>query len=96
MKRYNCNQGSECDNMHGVFNCSLGHCGNYSERFLCHYKADGVILNTEKDNMKLNGFFECRKSFCTKIKRPFRYRLDYIFFLGGNVSGDLTYEMGLK
>ncbi|XP_034253156.1 uncharacterized protein LOC117652392 [Thrips palmi] len=71
VKRYNCNQGSECDDLHGVFNCSLGHCGNYSERFLCHYKADGVVLNTEKDNMKLNGFFECNKSICTKIKRPF-------------------------
>ncbi|KAJ1531942.1 hypothetical protein ONE63_000582 [Megalurothrips usitatus] len=71
VKRYNCNQGSECDNLYGVFNCSLGHCGNYSERFLCHYKADGIVLNTEKDNMKLNGFFECKKSICTKIRRPF-------------------------
>jgi len=60
VKRYNCNLGSECDNLNGVFNCSLGHCGNMSELFLCHHKADGITIDS-KDNMKLNGFFECKK-----------------------------------
>lgn len=55
----------------GVFNCSLGHCTNMSEVYQCHHKADGLILDSDKENVKLNGFFECRGSRCTKIKRPF-------------------------
>lgn len=42
-----------------------------SELYLCHHKADGVVIDAEKDNLKLNGFFECTNSRCTKIKRPF-------------------------
>lgn len=42
-----------------------------SELYLCHHKADGVIIDAEKDNLKLNGFFECHNSRCTKIKRHF-------------------------
>lgn len=71
MKRYNCNNGSECGMLTGVFNCSLGHCSNMSELMLCHYKADGVIIDSERDNMKLNGFFSCQNSRCTKIKNSF-------------------------
>ncbi|XP_015119034.1 uncharacterized protein LOC107042490 [Diachasma alloeum] len=71
LKRYNCNNGSACSVLSGVFNCSLGHCANMSELMLCHHKADGIIVDSEKDNMKLNGFFSCQNSRCTKIKRPF-------------------------
>nr|XP_003706361.1 PREDICTED: uncharacterized protein LOC100878008 [Megachile rotundata] len=71
VKRYNCNNGSECSVLSGVFNCSLGHCSNISELMLCHYKADGIVVDSEKDNMKLNGFFSCQNSRCTKIKDPF-------------------------
>lgn len=42
-----------------------------SELYLCHHKADGVVIDAEKDNLKLNGFFECINSRCIKIKRPF-------------------------
>ncbi|EZA57668.1 hypothetical protein DMN91_002525 [Ooceraea biroi] len=71
MKRYNCNNGSECGMLTGVFNCSLGHCSNMSELMLCHHKADGIVVDSEKDNMKLNGFFSCQNSRCTKIKHAF-------------------------
>ncbi|XP_014609379.1 PREDICTED: uncharacterized protein LOC106789566 [Polistes canadensis] len=71
LKKYNCNNGSECSTLSGVFNCSLGHCSNMSELMLCHYKADGVFVDSEKDNMKLNGFFSCQNSKCTKIRKPF-------------------------
>ncbi|XP_076658051.1 tipE homolog 4 phospholipid transfer protein isoform X1 [Halictus rubicundus] len=71
VKRYNCNNGSECSVLSGVFNCSLGHCANLSELMLCHHKADGIVVDSEKDNMKLNGFFSCQSSRCTKIKNPF-------------------------
>ena len=42
-----------------------------SEHYLCHHHADGVTIDAERDNMKLNGFFECVKSRCVKIKRAF-------------------------
>lgn len=94
LKRYNCNNGTECETLTGVFNCTLGefavlcyfspikiiyrflflylgHCYNMSDLYLCHHKADGIKIDAEKDNLKLNGFFECTKSKCTKIKRPF-------------------------
>ncbi|XP_017774011.1 PREDICTED: uncharacterized protein LOC108560825 [Nicrophorus vespilloides] len=71
LRRYNCNNGSECSNLSGVFNCTLGHCSNLSEVYQCHHKADGHVLDSDKDNMKMTGFFECRGSRCTKIKRPF-------------------------
>ncbi|XP_034938598.1 uncharacterized protein Teh4 [Chelonus insularis] len=70
-RRYNCNNGSACGSLFGVFNCSLGHCTNMSELMLCHYKADGIVVDSEKDNMKLNGFFSCHYSRCTKIKHAF-------------------------
>lgn len=71
LKKYNCNNGSECSVLSGVFNCSLGHCVNISELMLCHHKADGIVVDSEKDNMKLNGFFSCQNSRCTKIKSRF-------------------------
>nr|CAD7409065.1 unnamed protein product [Timema cristinae] len=68
LKKYNCNNGTECESLTGVFNCSLGHCANMSEMYQCHHKADGITVNSERDNMKLNGFFECDKATCIKIK----------------------------
>ncbi|GAB0094783.1 ATPase, V0 complex, subunit e1/e2 [Sergentomyia squamirostris] len=72
LKKFNCNNGTECAQLTGVFNCSLGHCANMSDLYECHYgRADGVTIDAEKDNMKLNGFFYCKGSNCTKIKRAF-------------------------
>lgn len=71
LKRYNCNNGTQCSTLHGLFNCSLGHCTNMSEIFQCHYKADGFTLDSDKENIKMNGFFECRGSRCRKIWRAF-------------------------
>lgn len=42
-----------------------------SKHYLCHHHADGITIDAERDNMKLNGFFECEKSRCVKIKKPF-------------------------
>lgn len=33
--------------------------------------ADGFTVDAERDNMKLNGFFFCKGSNCTNIKKPF-------------------------
>lgn len=71
LKRYNCNNGTECATLSGVFNCSLGHCRNFSEIYQCHHRADGAVLDSDKDNTKLTGFFECKGSRCVKIKRHF-------------------------
>lgn len=48
-----------------------GHCRNMSQYYLCHHHADGVTIDAERDNMKLNGYFECNRSRCVKIKRAF-------------------------
>ncbi|XP_013106045.1 uncharacterized protein LOC106086067 [Stomoxys calcitrans] len=71
LPKFNCNNGTECSNLSGVFNCTNGHCKNMTERFLCHHKADGPVINSAKDNTKLNGFFECHGVYCTKIKKAF-------------------------
>ncbi|XP_063238466.1 uncharacterized protein LOC134539987 [Bacillus rossius redtenbacheri] len=71
LKKFNCNNGTECSALTGVFNCSLGHCANMSELYQCAPKADGIVVNSEHDNMKLNGFFSCYKSTCVKIKQVF-------------------------
>lgn len=74
LKRYNCNNGTECAVLKGIFNCSLGHCSNLSQIYDfqdCHYKADGFTVDSDKDNAKLNGYFECKGSKCTKIKKVF-------------------------
>lgn len=71
LNKFNCNNGTVCNNIRGVFNCSNGHCKNMSEFFLCHHKPDGPTINSAKDNTKLNGFFECHGVHCTKIRRPF-------------------------
>ncbi|XP_056645726.1 uncharacterized protein LOC130898800 [Diorhabda carinulata] len=71
LKKFNCNNGSECASLKGLFNCSLGHCSNMSQLYECHYKADGFTVDTDKDNLKLNGFFECKGAKCTKIKKTF-------------------------
>ncbi|XP_054271867.1 uncharacterized protein LOC128992353 [Macrosteles quadrilineatus] len=68
LPKYNCNEDKVCASLTGVFNCSLGHCANMSLLFQCHYKADGIVVDSDRDNLKLNGFFECHKSRCTKIK----------------------------
>ena len=69
LKKYNCNNGSECGSLTGLFNCSLGHCYNWSDKYQCQYKADGISLDSERDNVKMNGFFECNKSRCVEIKQ---------------------------
>jgi hypothetical protein len=69
LKKYNCNNGSECGSLSGLFNCSLGHCANWSDAFQCRYKADGNSLDSERDNMKMNGFYECKRSRCVEIKQ---------------------------
>ncbi|XP_058793989.1 uncharacterized protein LOC131665844 isoform X2 [Phymastichus coffea] len=71
VKKYNCNNGSECDHLTGLFECKKGHCSNISEAMLCHDKPDGAVVDAEKDNMKLNGNFRCINSRCTRIKNPF-------------------------
>lgn len=71
VRKYNCNNGSECSALSGVFNCSLGHCANISELMLCHYVADGITVDAEKDNLKLNGYFSCQISRCTRIRKAF-------------------------
>ncbi|CAH1103619.1 unnamed protein product [Psylliodes chrysocephalus] len=71
LKKHNCNNGTECASLRGVFNCSLGHCANMSQLYDCHYKADGFTVDSDRDNAKLNGFFECKGAKCTKIKRAF-------------------------
>ncbi|KAK6641318.1 hypothetical protein RUM44_013027 [Polyplax serrata] len=69
LHRYNCNNGKECDSLTGLFNCSLGHCINISEIYQCDYKTETTFIDSEKDNAKLNGYFECRNSRCAKIKK---------------------------
>uniref|UniRef100_T1HXM3 Uncharacterized protein n=2 Tax=Rhodnius prolixus TaxID=13249 RepID=T1HXM3_RHOPR len=69
LKRYNCNNDTECATLTGVFNCSLGHCANMSEIFLCHNHADGSLVDADKDNLKLKGFFECRHSKCVRYEK---------------------------
>jgi hypothetical protein len=69
LKKYNCNNGSECGFLTGLFNCSLGHCANWSDAYQCQYKADGIALDSERDNMKMTGFFECKRSRCVEIKQ---------------------------
>lgn len=71
LKRHNCNNGTECSSLKGLYNCTLGHCTNISQIYDCHYKADGFTLDSDKDNSKLSGFFECKGSKCTKIKKAF-------------------------
>ncbi|XP_071449327.1 uncharacterized protein Teh4 [Hetaerina americana] len=72
LRRVNCNVDEACGAISGVFNCSLGHCANMSEIYLCpNATGDGPTIDSDKDNMKLNGFFDCYKSRCTKIKRMF-------------------------
>lgn len=38
--------------------------------YLCQYTADGITVDAERDNMKLNGFFHCKKSKCVKLTKP--------------------------
>ncbi|KAF6204894.1 hypothetical protein GE061_019058 [Apolygus lucorum] len=64
----NCNNDTECTNLAGVYSCRKGHCSNWSSMFLCHNHADGIVVDATKDNLKLNGFFECKHSKCIKYK----------------------------
>lgn len=92
LKKYNCNNGTECATLTGFFNCSKGHCRNMSAAYQCHYKTDGIFpVNSVLDNMKLNGFFECKNSKCIKVKRSFhcdRY-CDSINTTSSNVYVDI-------
>lgn len=38
--------------------------------YLCQFTADGITIDADRDNMKLNGFFDCKKSRCVKLNRP--------------------------
>lgn len=97
VKRYNCNNGSACGQLSGVFECKLGHCSNLSEVMLCHDKPDGAIVDADKDNLKLNGNFRCVNSRCTRIKSPFTcdrycpkittYGVNVFLMHGDNVIG---------
>ncbi|KAL1131692.1 hypothetical protein AAG570_011305, partial [Ranatra chinensis] len=69
LKRYNCNNDSQCTELTGVFNCSLGHCANISELFLCNARPDGIQVDSRRDNLKLNGWFSCHHAKCTKYRR---------------------------
>lgn len=115
--KYNCNNGTECASLSGLYECSLGkygnfdtilwpsppplnwviiddydprsplslsstfhtyskchrspgHCRNVSMHYQCQFTADGITIDAERDNMKLNGFFDCKKSRCVKLIRP--------------------------
>lgn len=104
--KYNCNNGTECASLTGLFECSLGkyffvffrfncfslenqkqtnadfslfcglelgHCRNVSMYYSCQFTADGITIDAERDNMKLNGFFDCKRSRCVKLnKSPVR------------------------
>lgn len=37
--------------------------------YLCEFHADGITIDAERDNMKLNGFFDCKKSRCIKLNK---------------------------
>ncbi|KAF4524692.1 hypothetical protein B566_EDAN009536 [Ephemera danica] len=72
LKSLNCNNDDECKSITGVFTCKRGHCSNLSEIYNCKPVADGSIIDATKDNLKLNGFFECVASRCRHIRKtPF-------------------------
>lgn len=52
-----------------VLSLCIGHCRNVSLHYLCQYNADGITIDAERDNMKLNGFFDCKKSRCIKLNK---------------------------
>lgn len=56
-----------------MFNCTIGYCDNISKHYLCyHGKPEPPVIDTDKDNRKLNGFFFCNGTTkCLKIKKPF-------------------------
>ncbi|BES93736.1 Hypothetical protein NTJ_06545 [Nesidiocoris tenuis] len=68
IRKYNCNNDTSCTNLTGVFSCRKGHCKDWSSMFLCHNHADGILVDSSRDNLKLNGFFECKHSKCLKYK----------------------------
>ncbi|XP_066904096.1 uncharacterized protein Teh4 [Halyomorpha halys] len=70
LKPYNCNNDTQCTSLTGIFNCSKGHCSNYSQEYICHNKAEGITVDASKDNLKLNGFFSCENARCTKYTKP--------------------------
>lgn len=52
-----------------LFLLLLGHCRNVSMHYLCQFHADGIQIDAERDNMKFNGFFDCKKSRCIKLNK---------------------------
>lgn len=63
LKKFNCNNPSECANLTGIFKCRLGHCANLSEIYYCRHRTEKRIeINSDTDNLKLNGLFDCNKA----------------------------------
>ncbi|XP_022166393.1 uncharacterized protein LOC111030954 [Myzus persicae] len=71
LKRYNCNNNKECLGLTGIMACRLGHCSNMSELYQCYYNKSGSSIDSDKDNLKLNGYFICDNGSCFTIKWPF-------------------------
>jgi len=59
LKRYNCNNNKECLGLTGIMACRLGHCSNMSELYQCYYNKSGSSINSDTENLKLNGYFTC-------------------------------------
>ncbi|XP_047103357.1 uncharacterized protein LOC124722205 [Schistocerca piceifrons] len=68
LPKFNCNNGSECGALTGFYSCKNGHCDGMSKMHECTYKADGLVIDSERDNAKLNGYFLCKKARCTKAR----------------------------
>ncbi|XP_049807077.1 uncharacterized protein LOC126249465 [Schistocerca nitens] len=66
LPKFNCNNGSECGALTGFYSCKNGHCDGMSKMHECTYKADGLVVDSERENVKLNGYFLCKKARCTK------------------------------
>lgn len=71
LKRYNCNNNKECLGLTGIMACRLGHCSNMSELYQCYYNKSGPPVDSDTENLKLNGYFDCVNGSCYSIKWPF-------------------------
>ncbi|XP_050443347.1 uncharacterized protein LOC126847234 [Adelges cooleyi] len=71
LKRYNCNNNKECLGLTGIMSCRLGHCSNMSELYQCYYTVNGSTIDSDRDNLNLNGYFHCDNGSCSAITWPF-------------------------
>ncbi|XP_025420027.1 uncharacterized protein LOC112690272 isoform X1 [Sipha flava] len=73
LKRYNCNNNKECLGLTGIMACRLGHCSNMSELYQCYYNTSNseLAFDSDRENLKLNGYFHCDNGSCKSIKWPF-------------------------